>query len=43
MNPSTHMVPVLRSGSQILIEALERNGVKQIFGYPCTMRWLVQV
>src|SRR5210317_1293285 len=34
MNPSTHMVPVLRSGSQILIEALERNGVKQIFGYP---------
>ena len=34
MNPSTHLVPVLRSGSQILIEALERNGVKQIFGYP---------
>jgi len=34
MNPSTDMAPVLRSGSQILIEALERNGVKQIFGYP---------
>ena len=34
MNPSTHLVPELRSGSQILIEALERNGVKQIFGYP---------
>ena len=34
MNPSTHLLPVLRSGSQILIEALERNGVKQIFGYP---------
>jgi acetolactate synthase-1/2/3 large subunit len=34
MNPSTHMVPVLRSGSQILIEALQNNGVKQIFGYP---------
>ncbi len=34
MNPSTHIAPALRSGSQILIEALERNGVKQIFGYP---------
>ena len=34
MNPSTHMVPELRSGSKILIEALERNGVEQIFGYP---------
>ena len=34
MKPSTHLAPVLRSGSQILIEALERNGVKQIFGYP---------
>ena len=34
MNPSTHMAPALRSGSQVLIEALERNGVKQIFGYP---------
>jgi len=31
---STHLAPALRSGSQILIEALERNGVKQIFGYP---------
>ena len=34
MKPSTHLVPELRSGSQVLIEALERNGVKQIFGYP---------
>ena len=34
MNTSTHLVPKLRSGSQILIEALERNGVTQIFGYP---------
>jgi acetolactate synthase-1/2/3 large subunit len=34
MNPSTKLVPELRSGSQILIEALQRNGVKQIFGYP---------
>jgi len=34
MNVSTHLAPELRSGSQILIEALERNGVKQIFGYP---------
>jgi acetolactate synthase-1/2/3 large subunit len=34
MNPSTHLVPEVLSGSQILIEALERNGVKQIFGYP---------
>ena len=34
MKSSTHLVPKLRSGSQILIEALERNGVKQIFGYP---------
>jgi acetolactate synthase-1/2/3 large subunit len=34
MKSSTHLVPELRSGSQILIEALERNGVTQIFGYP---------
>jgi len=34
MNASTHLAPELRSGSQILIKALERNGVKQIFGYP---------
>jgi len=34
MKPSTHLAPELRSGSQILLEALERNGVKQIFGYP---------
>ena len=34
MNVSTHRAPELRSGSQILIRALERNGVKQIFGYP---------
>ena len=34
MEPSTQIAPKLRSGSQILIEALERNGVKQIFGYP---------
>ena len=34
MNQSTHMATKLRSGSQILIEALERNGVKQVFGYP---------
>ena len=34
MKASTHLAPKLRSGSQILIEALERNGVKQIFGYP---------
>jgi len=34
MNVSTHKAPELRSGSQILIKALERNGVKQIFGYP---------
>lgn len=31
---STNLAPAPRSGSQILIEALERNGVKQIFGYP---------
>ena len=34
MNPSTEMVPEMRSGSRILIEALERNGVTKIFGYP---------
>lgn len=34
MKPSTQLAPKLRSGSQILIEALERNGVEQIFGYP---------
>ena len=34
MKPSTQIAPKLRSGSKILIEALERNGVKQIFGYP---------
>jgi len=39
MNTSTNLAsaspaPALRSGSQILIESLERNGVKQIFGYP---------
>ena len=34
MKPSTQIAPKLRSGSQVLIEALERNGVKQIFGYP---------
>ncbi len=34
MNTSTQVAPKLRSGSQILIEALERNGVKQVFGYP---------
>ncbi len=34
MNASTHRALELRSGSQILIKALERNGVKQIFGYP---------
>ena len=34
MNPSTHRAPELTSGSQILIEALERNGVEMIFGYP---------
>jgi len=34
MNPSTQTAPELRSGSQVLIEALERNGVTQIFGYP---------
>ena len=33
MKPSTQIAPKLRSGSQVLIEALERNGVKQIFGY----------
>jgi len=31
---STNLAPAPRSGSQILIEALERNGVRQIFGYP---------
>lgn len=34
MKASTHLATELRSGSQILITALERNGVKQIFGYP---------
>jgi acetolactate synthase-1/2/3 large subunit len=34
MKASTHMAPELLSGSQILIESLERNGVKHIFGYP---------
>ena len=34
MNASTNIALELRSGSQILIRALERNGVKQIFGYP---------
>ena len=34
MKASTHIAVKLRSGSQILIEALERTGVKQIFGYP---------
>ena len=34
MNSSTSLAPVVRSGSQILIESLERNGVTQIFGYP---------
>ena len=34
MKASTQLAAEPRSGSQILIEALERNGVKQIFGYP---------
>ena len=34
MKSSTNLAPALRSGSQILIESLERNGVRQIFGYP---------
>ena len=34
MNQSTQVLPGLRSGSQILIEALKRNGAEQIFGYP---------
>ena len=34
MNPSTQKAPELQSGSRVLIEALERNGVEQIFGYP---------
>ncbi len=34
MKPSTQAVPELRSGSQILIEALKLNGAEQIFGYP---------
>jgi len=34
MEASTHRAMEVRSGSQILIKALERNGVKQIFGYP---------
>ncbi len=34
MNASTQLAPQVRPGSQILIEALERNGVEHIFGYP---------
>jgi len=34
MKASTQMVPEMRTGSQILIDSLERNGVKCIFGYP---------
>jgi acetolactate synthase-1/2/3 large subunit len=34
MKPSTHLAPMLQSGSQVLIEMLKRNGAKQIFGYP---------
>ncbi len=34
MNVSTQLAPQVRTGSQILIEALERNGVEHIFGYP---------
>ena len=34
MKTSTQAAPEVRSGSHILIEMLERNGVKQIFGYP---------
>ena len=34
MEASTHRAVSLRSGSQMLIEALEQNGVKHIFGYP---------
>jgi len=34
MNASTQLAPQVRTGSQILIEALERNGVEHIFGYP---------
>lgn len=34
MNASTELAPQVRTGSQILIEALERNGVEHIFGYP---------
>lgn len=34
MKPSTNLAPRLHSGSQVLIEMLKRNGVKQIFGYP---------
>ena len=34
MKTSSHLAPEFRSGSQVLLEALERNGVKQIFGYP---------
>ena len=35
MKASTQTAPEqLRSGSQVLIEMLKRNGVKQIFGYP---------
>jgi len=34
MKSSTNLAPMLHSGSQVLIEMLKRNGVKQIFGYP---------
>ncbi len=34
MNATKQLAPAIRSGSQILIGSLERNGVKQIFGYP---------
>lgn len=34
MNASTHPAVNLRSGSQMLIDALQRNAVKHVFGYP---------
>jgi len=34
MKPSMHLAKTLNSGSQVLIEMLKLNGVKQIFGYP---------
>jgi acetolactate synthase-1/2/3 large subunit len=34
MKVSTQLAAESRSGSQVLLEALERNGVKHIFGYP---------